>query len=265
MQAHNSHDTDQIQATIDALRTVLGDGLAAVYMHGSAVSGGLRPQSDIDLLAVIDRTMSTGQRSELLAALLRISGRHPAKPGAQRCMELLVFCHADLVSNRFPVCTDFVYGEWLRQKFETGDLPMPESDPEFTLLLAQARREAIALLGPNLCQYAPEIPATEIRQAMKEALPSLLSGLIGDERNVLLTLARMWCTAKTGEFVTKDAGAAWAISQMRAPYADTLNYAKKAYLGEVADDWSARHHDAQRLAQYLKAEVAGVLYIEIMG
>jgi predicted nucleotidyltransferase len=256
MQTRNSQDEGQVQATIEALRTVLEEGLLSVYMHGSAVSGGLRPQSDIDLLAVIDRSMSDGQRDELLTALLRISGRYPVKPGARRCVELLVFCHADLVANRFPARVDFIYGEWMRERFETGELPMPESDPEFTLLLAQARREAIALLGANLCEYAPEFPTEHIRQAMKEALPSLLSGLIGDERNVLLTLARIWRTTRTGEFVTKDAAAAWAISLMHGPDADTLTYARKAYLGEVADDWDARHDDAQSLAQYLNAQAS---------
>lgn len=71
--------TDQMRAAVDALCEVLGDGLRALYLHGSAVSGQLRPQSDIDLLAIIDQSLRDDQRRDLLAALLRISGRYPLR------------------------------------------------------------------------------------------------------------------------------------------------------------------------------------------
>ncbi|MBB3809068.1 hypothetical protein [Pseudochelatococcus contaminans] len=72
------------------LNAVLGESLQALYVHASAVSGSLRPQSDIDLLAVLGRAMTDDQRDHLLADLMRISARHPARPGGPRCLEVLV-------------------------------------------------------------------------------------------------------------------------------------------------------------------------------
>ena len=83
---------------------------------------------------------------------------------------------------------------------------------------------------------------------MRDALPDLLEGFHGDARNVLLTLARMWHTANTGIFVTKDAAARWAISRLSGPDAKTLDHARRAYLGEVTDDWSSWSDAAQQLA-----------------
>lgn len=245
-----------MRAAATALREVLGDALLAVYLHGSAVSSGLRPQSDIDLLAIVDRGMSDDQRSDLLAALLPISGRHPAAPGGPRCVEVLVFRQSDLVEARFPARAEFIYGEWLRDGFEAGEIPMPASDPEYTLVLAQARRQALPLFGPDASAFLPEIPLQHIRQAMRDALPALLDGLRGDERNVLLTLARMWRTASTGEFITKDAAAAWAIPQIPYQNATTLDYARRAYLGEITDEWGNRSGDAKLLAEHLLARIA---------
>jgi hypothetical protein len=91
--------------------------------------------------------------------------------------------------------------------FGAGEVPRPVSDPEFTLVLAQARQEARALVGPAAAELLPPIPDDHVRQAMRDVLPSLLANLTGDEGNVLLTLARMSRTATTGEFVTKDAAA----------------------------------------------------------
>lgn len=255
MQPGTPEHTDLTQAVMMALRDVLGNALLAVYLHGSAVSGGLRPQSDIDLLAIVDESMTDDQRSDLLAALLPISGRHPVTPDGLRCIEAIVFCRSDLLEGRFPARAEFVYGEWLRDGFEAGVRPMPASDPEYTLLLAQARGQAIPLFGPGILTFLPEIPRAHVRQAMRDALPDLLNGLRGDERNVLLTLARMWRTARTGEFVAKDAAAEWAIPQMSHHDAATLDYARRAYLGELVDEWRSRSGEARRLSESLRARV----------
>ena len=259
MQASAPEQTDQMRAVTAALRRVLGDALLAVYLHGSAVSGKLRPQSDIDLLAIADRAMSDDQRHDLLRTLLRISARHPAVPGGPRCIEVMVFLLSDLTENGFPARAEFTYGEWLRDDFEAGEMPIPTRNPEYTLVLAQARQEAVSLTGQCACELLPEISPKRVRQAMGDALPALLSGLRGDERNVLLTLARMWRTAGTGKFVTKDAAAAWAIPQIPDRDAATLDYARRAYRGEIVDEWGSRWDDTLRLAEYLRERVTGLL------
>ncbi|MCL2892023.1 aminoglycoside adenylyltransferase domain-containing protein [Brenneria tiliae] len=76
---------------------------------------------------------------------------------------------------------------------------------------------------------------------------------------VLLTLARMWRTASTMEFVAKEAAAAWAIPQIPHQDAATLDYARRAYLGEIVDKWENRFDDAQRLAGHLLACITELL------
>lgn len=257
-QPTSRHD-DQTRAVAALLRRVLGDGLLAVYLHGSAVSEGLKPHSDIDILAVVNRAVTDAERGELLSGLLRISGRHPAPPGGPRCLEVAIFLAAELAGGDYPASTEFMYGEWLRSAFEAGEVPMPQRDPENTLFLAQARGEARPLLGPDARESLPEIPRQRILRAMRDTLPALLDGLEGDERNVLLTLARMWRTAKAGDFVSKDAAARWAIPRMPEREARTLDRARKAYLGEIRDDWSGRQDAVRQTATHLRARVSALL------
>ena len=253
------HQDEQIRSTLALLRRVLGDALLGAYLHGSAVSGGLRPQSDIDLLAVVDAALAASQRKALLMDLLRLSGRPPAAAGAPRCLEVMVFCKADLAGGDYPVQAQFLYGEWLRRAFEAGEIPIPERDPEYSLIIAQARQQAISLLGPDVGELLPDISIEHVRQAMRDVLPGLLGGLRGDERNVLLTLARMWYTASTGKFLTKDAAASWAIPCLPDPDAMMLDHARRAYLGEVADDWTNQGDAARQLAERLGEFVSDAL------
>lgn len=237
---------------------VFGPALLAFHLHGSAVAGGLRPQSDVDLLAVIDRPMSDAMRRDLLAGLLRISARHPAPPGGPRCIELMVFQRADLAAP-WPARAEFLYGEWLREGFEAGAVPQPVRDAELVLVLAQARQQARPLIGPAAPDLLPRIPADQIRRAMREGLPALLENLQGDERNTLLTLARMWHTAATGAFLAKDAAAEWAMPRLPAPIAALLGRARDAYLGLAPDDWRDSQAETRQAAEHLHRQVAALL------
>ncbi|EAA8855156.1 DUF4111 domain-containing protein [Escherichia coli] len=259
MQEATTEIPKQARAVLDTVRGVFEDALLAVYLHGSAVSGGLRPQSDIDLLVVIDRPMTEALRKSLLAALLRVSGRHPASPGGPRCIEVMLFQKSELAVPGFPARADFIYGEWLRDALEAGELPMPVTDPEITLVLAQARKESRPLFGPDAADLLPEIPAEHIRHAMRDSLPALLNGLHGDERNVLLTLARMWHTATTGKFISKDAAATWAMPHLPEPLAEVVACAREAYLGRVKDDWGTSQADARQTANHLYQQVITLL------
>ncbi|MFC3058053.1 aminoglycoside adenylyltransferase family protein [Paenirhodobacter populi] len=253
------NESEQVSETLAALRDILGGGLQAVYLHGSAASGRLRPQSDIDLLAVVRCGLTESERASLLSSLLRLSGRYPSAPSGPRCLEVMVFSHPDLTAGLFPARADFVFGEWLRDGFAAGEAAMPTQNPELTLVLAQARQEAIALLGPDRDELLPEVPMTEIRDAMRELLPALLKGLQDDTRNALLTLARMWHTADEGTFVSKDEAAAWAIPQLSDQSASILDHARRAYLGEISESWSSRQKQVQSLAEELVLHVTEAL------
>lgn len=216
------------------------------------------PLSNIDLIVVIERPISASERKILAASLLKTSGRFPNPPSGPRCIELSVVLKSELAAPAYPARSEFLYGKWLRADLERGLFPEPFSDPGVTLMLAQAQGEAVPLTGPYLSELLPSFPPDQVRHAMRDAIPSLVGSLVGDERNVLLTLlARMWRTAETGAFVSKVTAADWAACRLPSQIGDTLRYAGDAYLGEVTDDWSERKAEAQRASDYLQGKADG--------
>jgi streptomycin 3"-adenylyltransferase len=213
----------------------------------------------VDLLVVIEQPMTDAMRESLLAALMRISGRHPATLIDPRCIELMVFLRSDLSASAYPARGEFIYGEWLRDAFEAGERPKPVLDPELNLVLAQARQEARALLGRAAAELLPHIPDDQVRRAMRDVLPSLLSNLAGDERNVVLTLARMWRTATTGEFATKDAAADWSVPLLPTHIADVLAATRDAYLGQSRDAWNTHWTEVRQAVEYLHQQTLALL------
>ena len=90
---------------------------------------------------------------------------------------------------------------------------------------------------------------------MAGLLPSLLAGYKGDERNVLLTLARMWFSLETAEMTTKDKAAAWAMPKLPPSLAPLLETARAAYLGETKDRWDDKEDAVKTLMAVMKAQI----------
>jgi predicted nucleotidyltransferase len=178
---------DEAFAALRALEAALGRAPVAAVLSGSAVAGGLRRLSDIDLLVVVEEA--------------------------------------------------------------------PAPHPDLAIALAQARAIGVALLGPPPRELLDPVPEADLRRALRDVLPALLADLRGDERNVLLTLARMWHTAATGAFAAKDAAAAWAAARLPTRLATWLALAGRAYVGEIEDDWRSHRGRAAELAERLRWQV----------
>ncbi|XVH57682.1 aminoglycoside adenylyltransferase family protein [Providencia hangzhouensis] len=244
----------QVAQTLSILQRHLCDSLIAVYLHGSGVSGGLKPASDIDILVVIDKEMTHDQRTLLVSDFMVISGLYPSDPQGRRPLEIAVFVSGELASLSYPAKCELMYGEWLRQSIEQGQLEGQVYDPEFTLMLAQAQQEAVSLWQSKEYQL-PVVNEQQIKQAMLDSLPNLLSSLDSDERNVLLTLARMWKTMETGQFVTKDKAVDWVINRVPDELQPILIGAKMAYLNGIPIDWIKKKIEIQKLAKFMELGV----------
>lgn len=162
----------------------------------------------------------------------------------------------DVVPWRFPPIQQLLYGEWLRTDFEAGRIGPPTANPDLAILLATARRDSRPLLGPPAEDLLDPIPDADLRRAVIESLPMLLEDLRGDERNVILTLTRMWMTIETGLIEPKDVAAEWALARLAQEHHDVVALARAGYLGEARDHWSDKTMEVDKAAAFLAARIA---------
>jgi streptomycin 3"-adenylyltransferase len=230
-------EIDQAAAVVDVVQRTFGADVRGIYVYGSAVVGGLKSASDLDLVAVVGRPSTHAQRVSLGEQLIPIS-RRGLRPVDWRPVELTVVASADLTPWTFPPRTDFQYGEWLREEFDRGEVdPQHPDNPDLCLLIEMVRRNGKPLVGPPADALLPVVPAHDLRAALLGVIPDLMSDLEPDTANVLLTLARVWHTIETNEFTSKDAAADWAITRLGSASAGPLAKARDVYLGTAVDQW----------------------------
>lgn len=249
---------NQALQVVEVVEELFENQLIGIYLYGSAILGGLHINSDVDILVIINQALTETTRNELTKRLMFISGKIGCK-NLKRPLEVTVINQNDIVPWQFPPKCEFMYGEWLREQIETGDIPQAYYDPDVAILLWQARNHSLSLKGSEVIKVIKPIPMKDIQKAIRCSLPELIAGVKGDERNVLLTLARMWFTISTDEICSKDMAAEWVTPRLPQNLAVLLEMARKAYLGECDDCWSDLEVEITSLVAFMNKSIESLL------
>ena len=156
-------DREQLDRVAGLVREVLGPSVVGAYLFGSAVLGGLRRESDLDVLVVSKRHTTREEKQRLVERLLAISGR-PTPNGRLRRVELTIVVESELKPWRYPPSFDFQYGDWLRTEFERGVLePWPTKvNPDLAALLTMVLLADAPVLGPPPAAVLDPVPHDDL-------------------------------------------------------------------------------------------------------
>lgn len=250
----------QVSDALAVLANHLGVAIQAIHLFGSAVDGGLKPFSDIDLLITVSAPLDETTRAALMSGLLSVSA-FPGTDAGRRALEVTVLAQEDVLPWRYPARRQMQFGEWLREDIEAGILEPAMTDHDLAILLAKVRRHSVPLYGPAAQAFFDDIPAVDIQRSLLETLSQWKteSDWEGDERNIVLALVRIWYTAVTGDIASKDAAADWALQRLPIEHKHLVIAARDAYLGLKATDLAAFPQERAALLDYIRSSVTARL------
>jgi predicted nucleotidyltransferase len=249
---------EQLDQVLAAIRDVLGPDVVGAYLHGSAVLGGLWPRSDIDVLVVSRRPTTREEKRRLVDCLLTVSAPpSPGRPRPPRPVELTIVVESEIRPWRYPPRFDFQYGDWLRGDFESGNVePWPTTtDPDLASLITLVLVGNRPLLGPPPAEVFDAVPRDDHVSAMVAGIDGLLRDLDSDTRNVILTLARIWCTIATDDIRSKDDAAAWALDRLPQEHRAVLARARAVYRGDEEAGFEDLEMRVRPYVDYVVSEI----------
>jgi predicted nucleotidyltransferase len=249
---NNSQNEEQIEQCVELLQRVLKEDLLGVYLYGSAVTGGLKAFSDLDLFVISKRNTSEAEKEEIAKELLKISGVY--KKSKKRPIELLIVVQSQVNPWSFPPCYDLMYGEWLRDDLESENFKLWEEKemPDLAILITQLLLSHKTLWGPSPKALLSEVPREDILKAMKASSDERFESIKGDTRNVLLTQARIWVYLELGEIYSKPNAAEWVLGRLPTEHHASLQKAKSVCLGEKEDIWEEDLSEAIECGKFIK-------------
>lgn len=231
----------------------LAGNLRAIHLFGSAVDGGLKPHSDIDLLVTVDSPLGEAGRRALYLDLLAVSA-WPGASSVHRALEVTLLVLGDVLPWRYPARREFQFGEWLREELEREQFPEPELDHDLAIILSKARAHSLCLAGPPAAELFAPVPRQDFEQALRDTAAqwNTPEDWEGDELTVVLALARVWLSLCTGEIASKDTAADWALARLPAQHRPALAAAKDAYLGRAPDRLAERGEEVEAFVRCVR-------------
>ncbi len=183
-------------------------GPVAAILHGSLVTGDFVPgRSDVDLLFVVERSLTDEQTGRLLDAVRRAD--HEGPP-----LDLRVVTRAVAASPTMSPPMEFYFGRHPGEpdEIETRSAGEPDLVVEFWV----ARKHGLSLRGPEPCEIIGPVPnAWVLGNGLR--LLDRWEGLTDDDAKaelMVLTACRIWRFAAVGEIASKSASARWAFGQV---------------------------------------------------
>lgn len=223
-------DLQQFAAVMAVVRPTLGDSIVAAYQYGSAVQGGLRPASDLDVFVITDRPLNDEDRTQLITGLSEIFGAG-LPSGAARPVEVTVAQLSSLTPWPDSPIREFQFGEWLRSEFGDGYLSPQVVGHDLAPLVMTVLAASEPIIGPDARRLLDPAPRERLVASMRAGVTQLIDELEQDTTNVLLTLCRMLFTQATGEIASKDAAADWVIDSLNLSSSRELLQARALYIG----------------------------------
>lgn len=251
--------TAQLEQVRAMLERHLGANLQAIHLFGSAVEGGLKPGSDIDLLVSVGRPLSEDARRLLMLDLLSVSAG-PASHPSLRPLEVTLLAREQVIPWRYPPRRELQFGEWLRVDLQAGIFEAPTFDPDLAILLTKARRHSIPLLGLPASEYFDPVPAKDFAQALTDTIAQWNEeeDWQGDELTVVLALCRIWYSIVASGIAPKDVAVNWVLQRIEDEHKPILRAAQAAYLGTAPDELTDRMPEVSAFIHQAKAAIANI-------
>jgi predicted nucleotidyltransferase len=232
----------QIERLVQGVREVLADNLVGVYLHGSGVLGGFRPRSDLDVVTVVARRLTSDEKQRLAAVLAEIS-KQP------RGLDFDLVVQSEIRPWRFPPPFDFHYSEWSGGTRDRG------TNPDLAALITMVLAGDTPLFGPPAAEVFDAVPREHFRELATGSVHEVARGLETDTRNAVLTLARIWNAMETEDVLSKDDAASWALQRLPEEHRPVLERARAIYRGEAEERWDDIRPQVSEYAAYVVAQV----------
>jgi predicted nucleotidyltransferase len=246
----------QIELLVEGVRAVLRGDLVGAYLHGSAVLGGFRPDSDIDVIVVSTRRTTVGEKRRLIDLLLSISGKRASlRPG--RPIELDTVVGSEIRPWRYPPTFDLHFSELWRDRFQTGDLEpwTSTTNPDLASGVTMVLLGDQPLAGPPPAEVFDPVPRSDYIDAILRDVATVDEFLPWDTRNVVLTLPRIWSAIATEAVYSKEDAAGWALPRLPEEHRAVLELARAAYRGETEDSWDDIRPQVRAYADHVVSEI----------
>jgi predicted nucleotidyltransferase len=241
--------------TLEAeLRTLLGENLLGIYLHGSLAQGGFQPaRSDIDIIVVSEQGIEPVQQRPIVEMLLRLSK-------APIPLDIYFLAKSVIFPFQPPLPYDLHYNERQREHYQVmlrrdeWQNDLDQRDPMLSIYLAVLHTYGIVLVGKPIAETLPVVPEQTLRDSLIAATLVERDERMRDLVSFVLNACRTLAYLREGTLISKEESGIWGETHVPEQYAALIHQSLALYRGDRLSRPVGRVV-LDEFAEYIKEEV----------
>ena len=243
-----------LDSFVQKSRTILGDNLVGIYLHGSAAMGCFHSQkSDIDLLVVVKKEILKEQKRRYMDMVVRLHKQAPEKG-----IEFSII--------RERACNPFVYPTPFELHFSVAHLNWYQTNPEDYMEKMRGTDKDLAAHCTIIYHRGKTLYGKEIREVFGEVgKENYFDSIWQDIKNakeeieentmyLVLNLCRVLAFKKDNLILSKKEGGEWGLEHAPKQYIPLILEAIKEY--ETGISMSFDKLFAKEYAEYMLKQIS---------
>lgn len=221
---------DVLDAFIAAAREIMGEQLTGIYLHGSLAMGCFNPdKSDIDLIIIIEESISDEQKMKFMERVAAINRQAPAK-GLEMSIVLRKYCSPFAYPTPFELHFSPAHLQWFCDRPQEYVRRMKGEDKDLAAHFTIIRRYGIVLYGEKIENVFAEVPHENYADSILEDVRDAKEEILRQPMYIILNLCRVLAFLEDGLILSKKEGAEWATGRLPDDDLAVVRSALECYL-----------------------------------
>lgn len=223
-----------LQRFVGLCRDVLGNNLTGVYLHGSAAMGCFHPaKSDLDLIVVVEHSVSDADKLRFMHGLLPLNAAAPAK-GIEMSIVQRNACSPFCYPTPFELHFSVTHLQWFQCDPEDYVAKMRGTDIDLAAHFTVIRHCGIALWGQEIGSVFAPVPRSAYLNSILSDVGNAEQDVLADPLYITLNLCRVLAQVRDGLVLSKQQGGEWALKHLPARFVPMLEQALDCYASDAA-------------------------------
>ncbi|MBQ6551243.1 MAG: DUF4111 domain-containing protein [Lachnospiraceae bacterium] len=237
----------------EGARSLLGENLSGIYLHGSAVMGCFNPaKSDLDLIVVVRKPVPDDVKRAFMDLVLALDAEAPAK-GIKMSVVTQDVCDPFVYPTPFDLHYSRGHTAWYLRDPEEYIEKMKGTDKDLAAHFTVIRGRGKCLYGFPIGDVFGEVPERDYLDSIWNDICGAEEDIAEDTMYLTLNLTRVLAYLREKTVLSKKEGGEWGLSQLSEEYHPLISAALREY--ETGEQPEYDLELAKTYASYMLREI----------
>ena len=217
--------TDFISASGETLCT----NLVGIYLHGSLAMGCFNPAaSDIDIIAVIDGSITDEKKLKFMERVVKLNEHAPAK-GIEVSVVKREYCKPFVYPTPYELHFSPMHLKRFSENPKEYVKNMKGTDRDLAAHFTIINKYGIVLYGEPISDVFGEVPVEDYADSIVRDIENARYDIIENPVYVTLNLCRVLAFLKDELYLSKEKGGEWGLKFLPEAYRSLVSQALSCY------------------------------------